>query len=78
MRCARARNSTPGISRMLMVDDEHGHRDVLIGQIAQHRQSRGGRRGTDNPEILAEPPAEIVPQCPHDPRVIIDHEQDRM
>jgi hypothetical protein len=22
--------------------------------------------------------AEIVPQCPHDPGVIVDHEQDRM
>jgi hypothetical protein len=51
----------------LVVGDEHGHRDVLIGQLAQHRQSRGGRRGTANPEILAEPPAEIIPQCPHDP-----------
>ena len=62
----------------LVADDEHGHRDVLIGQLAKHRQSRGGRRGTDNPEILAEPPAEIVPQGPHDPGVIIDREQDRM
>jgi hypothetical protein len=72
----------------LVADDEHGHRDVLIGQLAEHRQSRGGRRGADHPEILAEPPAEIVAQgprdpeivapAPRDPGVIVDREQDRM
>jgi len=62
----------------LVADDEHGHRDVLIGQLAEHRPSRGGRRSADHPEILAEPPAEIVAQGPHDPGVIVDREQDRM
>ena len=62
----------------LVVDDEDGRCDVLMGQLAQRRQSRGGRRGTGNLEVLAEPQAEIVPHRPHDPGVIIDHEQDRM
>jgi hypothetical protein len=62
----------------LVVDDEQGDRHLLAGQFAQHLQSRGGRRGTDHAEVLAEPPAEIMPECPHDPGVIIDHEQHGM
>jgi hypothetical protein len=51
---------------------------MLIGQLAQRRESRGSRRGADNTEILAVPPPEVVPQCPDDAGVIVNHEQDRM
>ena len=60
----------------VVVDDEQRHGLVLVGQLAQHRQTRGGRRLTDDAEVLAEPPAEIVPERVHDPGVVIDHEQD--
>ena len=59
-----------------MVHDEQRHRFVLAGQPAQRRQPHGGRRLTDDAEIFAEPPAEIVPERVHDLGVVVDHEQD--
>jgi hypothetical protein len=59
-----------------VADDEQRHGFVLVGQFAQRRQSRGGRRLGDDAEVFAEPPAEIVPERVHHPSVVIDHEQD--
>ena len=66
----------PGHLGHVVVDDEQRHRLVLAGQLAQRRQSGGGRRLADDAEVLAEPPAEIVAERVHDPGVVIDHEQD--
>ena len=68
----------PGHLAHVVVDDEQRHGLVLAGQRAQRRQSRGGRRLTDDAEVFAEPPTEIVSERVHDPGVVIDHEQDRL
>ena len=60
----------------VVVDDEQRHGFVLAGQFAQGRESCGGRRLGDDTKVVAEPPAEIVPQRLDDPGVVIDHEQD--
>jgi hypothetical protein len=58
-----------------VVDDEQRHLPAGVGQPPQHRQPGGGRRLTDDAEVLAEPPREIVPERPGGPGVVIDHEQ---
>jgi hypothetical protein len=45
---------------------------VITGQFPQHRQSGDGRRLTDDAEVLAEPPGEIVPERLHHRGVVID------
>ena len=61
----------------VVVDDEQRHGFVLVGQLAQHRQSCGRRRLTDDAKVFAESPAEILSQRVHHPGVVIDHEQHR-
>ncbi len=60
----------------LVIGDEQCHRLAPAGHLAQPRQPGGGRRLTDDPEVLAEPPAEIVAERVHHPGLVIDHEQD--
>ncbi len=66
----------PGHPAQVVIDDEQRHGLVQFGQPAQHRQPGGGRRLTDDAEVLAEPPGEIVPERAGGPGVVIDHEQD--
>jgi hypothetical protein len=68
----------PGHLTHLMIDDEQRHRRVLARQFTQDREPGRRRRLADHPEIRTEPPAEVVAERVHDPRIIVDHEQYRV
>jgi hypothetical protein len=61
-----------------VIDDEQRHRHVLASQFAQDGEPGSGRQLADDAEVLTEPPAQIVAERVHDPRVIVDHEQNRV
>jgi hypothetical protein len=73
--CAREEIHSGHLAHVV-VDDKQRHGVVPVGQATQRRQSNGTRRLTDDAEVSAEPPAEIVSERVHHPGVVIDHEQD--
>jgi hypothetical protein len=65
----------PGHLAHAVVGDQQRHRLVLARQVPQRRQTGGGGRFGDDPEVFPESPAEVVVECAHDPGIVIDHEQ---
>ncbi len=58
--------------------DADTFRAELHAQAARRGTGRAYRRLTDDTEVFAEPPAQIISQRVHDPGVVVDHEQDRL
>jgi hypothetical protein len=75
MSWARGEEVDPWHLGHVVVDDEQGHGYALVGESAQRRQSRGGRRLADDAEVPAEPPGEIVLERGYHADVVIDREQ---
>ena len=72
--CAR-QEVDPGHPAEVVIDDEQRHRLARVRQPAQRGEPRGGRRFTDDVEVLAEPPAEIILERVQHPGVVVDHEK---
>jgi len=66
----------PGHRAQVVIDDEQRHQVAGAGQLAQCRQPGVGGRLADDPEVLTEPPVEVLPQRGGDPGIAIDHEDD--